>query len=233
MSARSFSHDVFISHASEDRDAVAKPLVKALARHGWKAWLDESEMTVGDSLSERIDAALSRSRFGVVVLSPDFFSKPWTRRELAALSAREVSSGSKVILPVWHRVDRDDVLDFSPTLADRLGAPTAEGLSTVALRLSEALEKGLKRRTQKTPRRRAAQMQTPDGLKNVTIRIADPEAASALQEWEQVLTTRVDPKSVAVLPREAPAAATLVSSGGRNDPCWCGSGKKYKRCHGA
>jgi preprotein translocase subunit SecA len=20
---------------------------------------------------------------------------------------------------------------------------------------------------------------------------------------------------------------------GRNDPCWCGSGKKYKRCHGA
>ena len=20
---------------------------------------------------------------------------------------------------------------------------------------------------------------------------------------------------------------------GRNDPCWCGSGKKFKRCHGA
>ena len=20
---------------------------------------------------------------------------------------------------------------------------------------------------------------------------------------------------------------------GRNDPCWCGSGKKYKRCHGS
>jgi preprotein translocase subunit SecA len=20
---------------------------------------------------------------------------------------------------------------------------------------------------------------------------------------------------------------------GRNDPCWCGSGKKYKKCHGA
>ncbi|HBQ75903.1 MAG TPA: hypothetical protein DD663_03385, partial [Exiguobacterium sp.] len=19
---------------------------------------------------------------------------------------------------------------------------------------------------------------------------------------------------------------------GRNDPCWCGSGKKYKNCHG-
>ncbi len=35
----------------------------------------------------------------------------------------------------------------------------------------------------------------------------------------------------------APAAAAAVPGGaaakiGRNDPCWCGSGKKYKRCHG-
>jgi preprotein translocase subunit SecA len=31
-------------------------------------------------------------------------------------------------------------------------------------------------------------------------------------------------------------AATAAPGGekvGRNDPCWCGSGKKYKRCHGA
>ncbi|MGH2965992.1 MAG: SEC-C metal-binding domain-containing protein, partial [Solirubrobacterales bacterium] len=31
--------------------------------------------------------------------------------------------------------------------------------------------------------------------------------------------------------------ATVVKSDrdkvGRNDPCWCGSGKKYKKCHGA
>src|SRR5438270_511295 len=39
-------------------------------------------------------------------------------------------------------------------------------------------------------------------------------------------------------PRPAtPAAAAAVPGGaaakiGRNDPCWCGSGKKYKRCHG-
>jgi preprotein translocase subunit SecA len=35
----------------------------------------------------------------------------------------------------------------------------------------------------------------------------------------------------------APAGAAAVPGGadaklGRNDPCWCGSGKKYKRCHG-
>ncbi len=31
----------------------------------------------------------------------------------------------------------------------------------------------------------------------------------------------------------APSAANSGPKLGRNDPCWCGSGKKYKRCHGA
>jgi hypothetical protein len=30
-----------------------------------------------------------------------------------------------------------------------------------------------------------------------------------------------------------PAPPTTVSNVGRNDPCWCGNGKKFKRCHGA
>ena len=31
----------------------------------------------------------------------------------------------------------------------------------------------------------------------------------------------------------APEPARSGPKIGRNDPCWCGSGKKYKRCHGA
>jgi preprotein translocase subunit SecA len=37
-------------------------------------------------------------------------------------------------------------------------------------------------------------------------------------------------------PTPAGVAGAKAASGpklGRNDPCWCGSGKKYKRCHGA
>ncbi|MFO8102038.1 MAG: SEC-C metal-binding domain-containing protein [Dehalococcoidia bacterium] len=30
-----------------------------------------------------------------------------------------------------------------------------------------------------------------------------------------------------ILHQPPPEAASL----GRNDPCWCGSGKKYKKCH--
>ena len=36
--------------------------------------------------------------------------------------------------------------------------------------------------------------------------------------------------------RAAAGQRTMVSAGpqvGRNDPCPCGSGKKYKKCHGA
>ena len=36
--------------------------------------------------------------------------------------------------------------------------------------------------------------------------------------------------------QQAPVAQQPVRADktpGRNDPCWCGSGKKYKKCHGA
>ncbi len=132
--------DIFISHASEDKEDVARPLAGALIERGWSVWLDELELTVGDSLTRRIDQALARSRFGVVILSHAFFSKQWTERELAGLTAREVQSGTKVILPVWHEIDKATILQFSPTLADRLGALTANGIDHVSDQLSRALK---------------------------------------------------------------------------------------------
>jgi hypothetical protein len=137
----SHSRDVFISHASEDKDDVARPLAGLLAQRGWTTWLDELELTVGDSLSGRIDTALALARFGVVVLSPAFFSKPWPQRELAGLAAREIDAGSKVILPVWHNVDHQFIVQRSPVLADRLGVQTSAGLDKVADEIALALEK--------------------------------------------------------------------------------------------
>ena len=61
--------DFFISHASEDKDEVARPLALELRKHGFNVWFDEFELRVGDSLTKKINAGLARSRFGVVVLS--------------------------------------------------------------------------------------------------------------------------------------------------------------------
>ena len=116
-------NDVFISHASEDKEAIARPLAELLKVFGVRVWYDEYKLEIGDSLSESIDTGLASSRFGVVVLSRSFFSRPWARRELAGLVTKEVASG-KVILPIWHGVGVDDVRQVSPPLADRYALST-------------------------------------------------------------------------------------------------------------
>jgi TIR domain len=112
-------YDAFISHASEDKEKFVKPLANALTRMEYRVWYDEFELRVGDSLRQSIDKGLVNSRFGIVVLSPAFFAKNWPQYELSGLVAREMD-GHKVILPIWHDVDREDVLAYSPTLADKV-----------------------------------------------------------------------------------------------------------------
>lgn len=112
--------DVFLSHASEDKAAIARPLYNALKRVRLKVWFDEAELTIGDSLRRQIDEGLARCRFGVVILSPKFFAKDWPQKELDGLVARENTSRRKAILPVWHKLTKSQVAKFSPTLADRL-----------------------------------------------------------------------------------------------------------------
>jgi len=123
--------DVFICHASEDKDAVARPLAEALREAGLSVWYDEFTLTLGDSLRRSIDRGLASSRYGVVILSPNFFRKRWPQHELDGLVSREIDDGEKVILPIWHGMSKEEVLEYSPTLADKFGMPTSRGLNVV------------------------------------------------------------------------------------------------------
>ena len=116
--------DVFISHATEDKDAFVRPLALALRAYGLKVWYDEFTLSFGDSLSESIDKGLANSRFGLVVLSQHFIQKKWTRRELKGLTQRDVHE-EKIILPIWHNVSWSDVSAFSPPLADIVAIDTS------------------------------------------------------------------------------------------------------------
>jgi hypothetical protein len=128
-------YDAFISHANEDKEKVVKPLASALTRMGYRIWYDEFELRVGDSLRQSIDKGLVNSRFGIVVLSPAFFAKNWPQYELNGLTAREMD-GHKVILPIWHMVDREEVLSYSPSLADKIALSTRQ---TSIKKIAEAL----------------------------------------------------------------------------------------------
>jgi len=130
--------DVFVSHASEDKDAIARPLVAALQAEGLRVWFDEMTLKVGDSLRRSIDRGLAKSRFGVVVVSKAFLSKEWPQRELDGLVARE-GDGQKVILPIWHEVTAADVRKCSPTLADRLAVPSSRGTAAAVKELMQVI----------------------------------------------------------------------------------------------
>ncbi|MBD0255104.1 MAG: toll/interleukin-1 receptor domain-containing protein [Cytophagales bacterium] len=128
--------DVFISHASEDKADVARPLQHHLEQLGLRVWLDENQLKIGDSLSEKINAGLSQSRFGIVILSPFFFAKKWTQRELDELIARGTGSKS-VILPILHNMSHEEVAQYSAWIADRTAPSTNLGLSEVATKIYE------------------------------------------------------------------------------------------------
>lgn len=117
-------YDVFISHASEDKNEVVRPLVSALVDRDIIVWYDEFEMKIGDSLRRKIDKGLANSRFGIVILSKDFIKKGWTNYELDGLVTKAVS-GEQIILPVWHNITKKEVMDFSPSLVDKLARNTA------------------------------------------------------------------------------------------------------------
>ena len=129
MNNTQYIYDVFISHATEDKDDVVRPLAQALIDQDLRVWYDEFELRIGDSLRRKIDAGLAQSRFGIVVLSHAFFQKNWPQYELDGLVTREMI-GEQVILPLWHRITKEEIISHSPSLADKIARTTAN--STIA-----------------------------------------------------------------------------------------------------
>jgi hypothetical protein len=123
--------DVFISHASEDKESLVRPLAKCLEEHRVHVWYDEFSLRLGDSLRRSIDTGLARSRYGVVILSHSFFAKQWPQRELDGLVARETIGRERVILPVWHGVSKEQICEYSPTLADLVAVSSDDGIEHV------------------------------------------------------------------------------------------------------
>lgn len=137
--ARVEAYDVFISHASEDKETIVRSLVSELVNQGLKVWYDEFTLRIGDSLRQKIHKGLARSRVGLVVLSPSFIAKGWTNYELDGIVTRAVS-GEQLLLPIWHNITKQEVVDFSPSLADKVARSTAtHTVQEIAVEIAELL----------------------------------------------------------------------------------------------
>ena len=141
--------DVFISHASEDKDDIARPLAHILNGMGLSVWYDEYELSLGDSLMGKIDEGLASSKYGIVILSKNFFAKEWPKKELRALFSLE-STNQKKILPIWHNLTHNDITTYSPLLADKLSISTSDGLLEVARNIVKTLNLGKSQTIDKT-----------------------------------------------------------------------------------
>ena len=117
-------YDVFISHASEDKDEIVRPMAHALVAKELVVWYDEFELRIGDSLRRKIDLGLAKSRVGLIILSEAFIAKGWTNYELDGIVTR-AADGDQVLLPIWHNITKDAVVKYSPSLADKVARSTA------------------------------------------------------------------------------------------------------------
>lgn len=116
-------YDVYLAHAS-DNAVEAEHIADALQARGLTVWFNQ--FIVGPSIREQMETGLLESDFGIVMLSPEFFNKKWTRHELDALLGLEAPDEVR-ILPVWLNTTEADVRAHSPMLAMRSAAVLGDG----------------------------------------------------------------------------------------------------------
>jgi TIR domain len=133
-----YEWDVFICHASEDKPYV-EPLGADLQAAGVRVWFDKTTLQWGDDLRAAIDRGTAACRYGIVVFSKAFLGKKkWTEYELNSLFARE-QVDKKLILPIWHNIGRDDLVEYAPALADRFARISTESNTEIVGNFLEIL----------------------------------------------------------------------------------------------
>lgn len=89
---------IFISYSQRDSafvDSLARNLVNS--RH--HVWMDRWELGAGDSLTQRIQAALTDATAILVILSKTSVASDWCKRELTAGLVRELEEKKTIVMP--------------------------------------------------------------------------------------------------------------------------------------
>ncbi len=115
-------HDVFVCHASEDKEAIVNPLLSALDEAGVTYWYDRNQIKWGDSIIEKVNDGLGRSRYLIAVVSENFLRKSWPKREMNAALNIEASLGRTrvLLLLVGGNQERKRILEALALQNDKL-----------------------------------------------------------------------------------------------------------------
>ena len=128
--------DVFLCHAWDDRQGIAKELYDLLVARGVSVWFSENDISLGEPFLRAIDKGLAKSRVGIVLVTPALLKRlpaaGVADKELSVLLARDQ------LVPIVHNTTYDALRDVSPMLASRNGLSTAEEpMADVVAKLAE------------------------------------------------------------------------------------------------
>ena len=109
----------FISHDSRDKELIAKRLSNGLSSRLCFVWYDEYSLKIGDSLRESIEEGIKAAKKCILVLTKNYLNNPgWGKKEFNSIFTRELIFNERIVLPIWYGVTREEVYNYSPSLAD-------------------------------------------------------------------------------------------------------------------
>jgi RNA-directed DNA polymerase len=112
-------YDIFICHASEDKNEVALPLYESLKMQKINAFIDCFAINWGDSLVSKINTALQKSKYVIAIISENSVKKSWPMKELNAVLSAEIGSDRTKLLPLMVG-DGEALIEKLPLLSDKL-----------------------------------------------------------------------------------------------------------------
>jgi hypothetical protein len=120
----------FISHDSRNKAAIAKPLAIGLSSRLCSVWYDEFSLKVGQSLRESIEKGIKEAKKCILVLTPEFIQNSgWTKKEFNSIFTREMIFNEKIVVPIWNNVTKEDIYNYSPSLADTIALVWPDSLN--------------------------------------------------------------------------------------------------------
>lgn len=130
----------FISHDSNDKDLIARPIAIGLSKLMCPVWYDEYSLKVGDKLRESIEKGIKECKKCVLVLSPNFLANEgWTKMEFNSIFTRELIEETDLVLPVWCGINKKELFEYCPTLVNKVGVKIELGMEEVIRKLYHSI----------------------------------------------------------------------------------------------
>lgn len=150
MSAPVPEASVFVSYQHADKP-LARALAAGLDAEGFRVWIDEGEIKIGDSLFDSIADALDRVDFVLALMTPGSVRSDWCQKEISLAMTGEVSRKGVTVLPL-----RVGGVDVPATLKGKLYLDVDPGdVPAAAKKIVKDMRRYLAPPTPLPPRRRA------------------------------------------------------------------------------